>query len=340
MTALLALGAAQFNLGDAASAEKQWLAVLAIDPKNVEAYYDLGFMYLSQNPPDMANVKLQWGKVIEIDPNSDVAKTVATHLDSLDRRRPRAPRALPASAAPSASPATPARPPRRPRAGTDAMTTGGGVGDPDRLPGRDRLVRVALLPAPRARPTSATWSAPTPRAATARRRAAFYQSLAFVAGFSVVFITLWASVGLVGYVLRDYVGLLRQLGGAVLVFMGLHVAGVINVSALYREVRLPVGADGRRHDGASARPLRPPQLPPLRAPRRRLRRRLDALHRADPRRDHRPRLGQRQRRRGHRPARRLRGRPGRSRSSSSPSAPPRSATGSAGSATTTRPFRS
>ena len=74
----------------------------------------------------------------------------------------------------------------------------------------------------------------------ARRRAAFQQSLAFVGGFSLVFVTLWASVGVVGYVLRDYAGLLRQVGGAVLVFMGLHVAGVINVAALYREVRLPI----------------------------------------------------------------------------------------------------
>jgi cytochrome c-type biogenesis protein len=79
---------------------------------------------------------------------------------------------------------------------------------------------------------------------TARRRAAFYQALAFVLGFSAVFITLWASIGLVGYVLRDYVGILRQLGGAILVFMGLHVAGVIDVAVLYREVHLPIGAMG------------------------------------------------------------------------------------------------
>jgi cytochrome c-type biogenesis protein len=81
----------------------------------------------------------------------------------------------------------------------------------------------------------------TPDDAAARRRIALRQSLAFVLGFSVVFVSLWASVGLVGYVLRDQVGLLRQVGGAVIVFMGLHVAGVINVSALYREVRLPIG---------------------------------------------------------------------------------------------------
>jgi cytochrome c-type biogenesis protein len=79
---------------------------------------------------------------------------------------------------------------------------------------------------------------------SARRRAAFYQALAFVLGFSAVFIALWASIGLVGYILRDYVGILRQVGGAILVFMGLHVAGVIDVAALYREVHLPVGAMG------------------------------------------------------------------------------------------------
>ncbi len=81
----------------------------------------------------------------------------------------------------------------------------------------------------------------TPAATAAARRAALYQALAFVFGFSAVFVSIWASVGLVGYVFRDYAGFLRQLGGALLVFMGLHVAGVINIAALYREVRLPVG---------------------------------------------------------------------------------------------------
>jgi cytochrome c-type biogenesis protein len=76
---------------------------------------------------------------------------------------------------------------------------------------------------------------PTPR------RTALFHSLAFVAGFSVVFIAIWASVGLIGYLFRDYVGLLRQLGGAVLVFMGLHVSGLISISTLYREARLPIG---------------------------------------------------------------------------------------------------
>ena len=81
----------------------------------------------------------------------------------------------------------------------------------------------------------------TPPGSPSARRVALKQSLAFVLGFTVVFVALWASVGLVGYLLRDYAALLRQLGGAVLIVMGLHVAGVIRISALYRQVTVPTG---------------------------------------------------------------------------------------------------
>jgi cytochrome c-type biogenesis protein len=81
----------------------------------------------------------------------------------------------------------------------------------------------------------------TPPGSPTARRVAFQQALAFVAGFSVVFVALWASIGLVGYLLQDYVGIMRMVGGAVLIVMGLHVAGVIRVSALYRTVKVPAG---------------------------------------------------------------------------------------------------
>ncbi len=84
VTARLALGAALFNSGKATEAETQWRQVLAVDPKNVEAHYDLGFMYLAQEPPDTAKVRAEWNEVIAIAPDSDIAKTVATHLQSLD----------------------------------------------------------------------------------------------------------------------------------------------------------------------------------------------------------------------------------------------------------------
>ena len=103
VTGLLALGAVEFNLGDATAAEEDWRAALAVDPKSVEAHYDLGFMYLSKSPPDMANVKLEWGKVVELDPTSNLAKTVSTHLASLDASPAPGGSGAPSSAAPAPS---------------------------------------------------------------------------------------------------------------------------------------------------------------------------------------------------------------------------------------------
>ena len=94
-TAMLGLGAAEYNQGNATGAATQWRAVLAIDPKNIEAHYDLGFMYFSQDPPDIAQTTAEWNAVIEIAPDSDIAKTVATHLKTLE--------AWAASASPAAS---------------------------------------------------------------------------------------------------------------------------------------------------------------------------------------------------------------------------------------------
>lgn len=95
----------------------------------------------------------------------------------------------------------------------------------------------------------------TPPGAPTARRVAMRQSLAFVAGLTVVFVTLWASVGLVGYALRDYVGVLRLVGGAVLIVMGLHVAELISISALYRQVRVPAGRLVRGAGGAGTATL-------------------------------------------------------------------------------------
>jgi cytochrome c-type biogenesis protein len=88
------------------------------------------------------------------------------------------------------------------------------------------------------------------------RKVAFRQALAFVLGFSAVFISLWASVGLIGYALRGHSNILREIGGAALIIMGLHVAGLIKISALYRERRVPVPVGATDADGKAVR--RPP----------------------------------------------------------------------------------
>ncbi len=84
--ARLPLGAAEFNTGDIAGARRDWLRVVAADPKSVEAYYDLGFLYVSREPADMADAKKMWAKVVALAPNSALAKTVATHIKSLEKK--------------------------------------------------------------------------------------------------------------------------------------------------------------------------------------------------------------------------------------------------------------
>jgi tetratricopeptide (TPR) repeat protein len=108
---LLARGAVYFNLNDLANAESTWKKVATLEPDNVEVHYDLGFLYLNQANPDWAGVQAEWTKVIELDPSSQLAQTVRSHLDSLAKASmvPGAsagadPSASPA-AAPSASPA-------------------------------------------------------------------------------------------------------------------------------------------------------------------------------------------------------------------------------------------
>lgn len=72
----------------------------------------------------------------------------------------------------------------------------------------------------------------------ASRGATLRQSLLFVLGFSLVFILLGASAGLLGRSLNEYLHTLRQVGGVLLVIFGLHVMGVLRIPWLYYDKRL------------------------------------------------------------------------------------------------------
>lgn len=67
------------------------------------------------------------------------------------------------------------------------------------------------------------------------RFVSFLHAASFVAGFSIIFVGFWTSIGLIGFVALDNARYLRELGGAALVFMGLHLLGVINIGFLNRE---------------------------------------------------------------------------------------------------------
>jgi tetratricopeptide (TPR) repeat protein len=78
--ALLVLGAARFNVGNVAEAKKQWLVAAALYPNLAEVHYDLGFLYMSQTPPETAKMTAEWKKVVAIDPDSQLSKMVASQL--------------------------------------------------------------------------------------------------------------------------------------------------------------------------------------------------------------------------------------------------------------------
>jgi cytochrome c-type biogenesis protein len=65
-------------------------------------------------------------------------------------------------------------------------------------------------------------------------------SLAFVLGFSTVFVSLGAAATLVGYVLQQYKRELGIVGGVVIIILGLHTAGVLKIKWLLYERRADV----------------------------------------------------------------------------------------------------
>ena len=70
----------------------------------------------------------------------------------------------------------------------------------------------------------------------ARRRTIFLHAISFVAGFSIVFIVLGASMGLIGAVFPT--DLLRTIGGAILLLFGLFLLAATRIPWLNYEMRL------------------------------------------------------------------------------------------------------
>lgn len=80
--------------------------------------------------------------------------------------------------------------------------------------------------------------APSTSGAGPPRLLVFYHALGFVAGFSLVFIAIGASVGLVGWILRDNLDLLGKLAGSLMILFGLHLSGILQIPWLHRERRI------------------------------------------------------------------------------------------------------
>jgi cytochrome c-type biogenesis protein len=70
------------------------------------------------------------------------------------------------------------------------------------------------------------------------KRRVLVNSVAFILGFSVVFIALGAAATAVGQALGQYRSLLAREAGIVIILFGLHMTGLVTIKALYTDARL------------------------------------------------------------------------------------------------------
>src|SRR5450755_3988949 len=63
-------------------------------------------------------------------------------------------------------------------------------------------------------------------------------SVGFILGFSVVFISLGAISTEVGQLVARYKSVLAQVGGVIIILFGLHLTGLFKIKALYTDARL------------------------------------------------------------------------------------------------------
>ena len=75
-------------------------------------------------------------------------------------------------------------------------------------------------------------------------------SISFILGFSVVFITLGAISTEVGQLLARYKSTLAQVAGVVIILFGLHLTGLLRINALYSDKRLHSVKGGSTPGGA------------------------------------------------------------------------------------------
>jgi cytochrome c-type biogenesis protein len=74
----------------------------------------------------------------------------------------------------------------------------------------------------------------------AERGRVLVHSLAFIAGFTAVFVSLGASFSAAGQFLRVYNDWIRIAGGILIVVFGLYVAGILKISALGRTAQIQI----------------------------------------------------------------------------------------------------
>lgn len=70
------------------------------------------------------------------------------------------------------------------------------------------------------------------------RRRVLFSSLAFILGFSIVFVALGASASAIGRFMTSRLDVLGKIAGAIIIVFGLHTMGLLRIEWLYQEKRV------------------------------------------------------------------------------------------------------
>ncbi|WP_048648202.1 cytochrome c biogenesis CcdA family protein [Nitratireductor soli] len=73
-----------------------------------------------------------------------------------------------------------------------------------------------------------------------RKRRIIMAAIAFVLGFTTVFVALGATASVIGRTIAQYFDVLSVIAGVIIIIMGLHFLGVFRIALLYREARVQV----------------------------------------------------------------------------------------------------
>ena len=85
----------------------------------------------------------------------------------------------------------------------------------------------------------------SPGAPSINRATTLTHAVAFVLGFTTVFVLFWTVIRVIDlYVWPGFINYFRQVGGVILIVMGLHVMGVFRIPLLFREKRIQMQRHG------------------------------------------------------------------------------------------------
>ena len=74
--------------------------------------------------------------------------------------------------------------------------------------------------------------------ASCLRKKVFLSTVSFVSGFSLIFILMGASASYLGSLMFNYRGLIRIIGGILIILMGVHLTGIIRIPVLDYEKKI------------------------------------------------------------------------------------------------------